>query len=131
MSIFFVPGPDLSSYAALGTAQSFTAAQRGTIVTLTDGATITPNFALGNNFVITLGGSRTLGNPTNLTAGQSGVIYVIQDGSGNRELSYDTQWDFEGGTPPNTTKTANAVDALFYSVRTTSSILCRLLKAFS
>ena len=40
-----------------------------TIATLTDGATITPNFGANNNFTVTLGGNRTLANATNLTAG--------------------------------------------------------------
>ncbi len=42
--------------AVTNVAQSFSAAQRGTISALTDGATITPNFALANNFSVTLGG---------------------------------------------------------------------------
>ena len=36
--------------AKTDTAQTFTAAQRGTITTLTDGATITPDFSASNNF---------------------------------------------------------------------------------
>jgi hypothetical protein len=55
---------------------SFTAAQRGAITALTDGATITPDFALANNFSVTLAGNRTLANPTNLIAGQSGSIFI-------------------------------------------------------
>ena len=53
-------------------AQSFTAAQRGEITTLTDAAIIAVDFADSNNFSVTLGGGRTLGNPTNQVAGQSG-----------------------------------------------------------
>jgi hypothetical protein len=65
-----------TTVAGLAVTQSFTKAQRGTVVALTDGATITPDFATGNNFSVTLGGNRTLANPSNLTAGQSGVIVV-------------------------------------------------------
>ena len=121
----------VTNIAATNAAQSFTAAQRGTISTLTDGATVTPDFAVANNFTLTLGGNRTLANPTNLTAGQSGAIYLVQDGTGSRTLSYGSQYDFEGGTAPTLTTTANAVDVLVYSVRTTGSIICRLLKNFS
>ena len=76
-----------TDYAGMATAQTFTKAQRGAIVTLTDGATVTPDMADGNNFSLTLGGNRTLANPTNLTAGQSGSIFLVQDGTGSRTLA--------------------------------------------
>ena len=111
-----------SLVARTDTAQAFTAAQRGSISTLTDGATITPDFALANNYTVTLGGNRTLANPTNLTAGQSGSIFVVQDGTGSRTFAYGSFWDFIGGTAPTLTTTANAVDRIDYVVRTTGSI---------
>ena len=49
------------------------------IVTVTDAACISVNFALSNNFLVTLGGNRTLKAPTNCTVGQGGSIYFIQD----------------------------------------------------
>jgi hypothetical protein len=106
------------------TAQSFTAAQRGTISALTDGATITPDFAVANNYSVTLGGNRTLANPSNLTAGQSGSIFITQDGTGSRTLAYGSQYDFIGGTAPTLSTAANAVDRIDYIVRTTGSIHC-------
>ena len=111
-----------TDYPGLATAQSFTKAQRGAIVTLTDGATITPDFADGNNYTVTLGGNRTLANPTNLTAGQSGSIFVVQDSTGSRTLAYGSYWDFSGGTAPTLTTTASAVDRIDYVVRSTTSI---------
>ena len=108
-------------------AQSFTAAQRGAVTALTDGATITPDFALANNFSVTLGGNRTLANPTNLTVGQSGVIKVTQDGTGSRTLAYGTNWDFAGGTAPTLTTTASAVDILAYYVDGASNITTRFI----
>jgi hypothetical protein len=112
-------------------AQSFTAAQRGTITALTDGATITPDFALANNFSVTLGGNRTLANPTNLTAGQSGCIWITQDGTGSRTLAYGSQWDFTGGTAPTLTTTASAVDCLVYAVQSTTRITATLVTNLS
>jgi len=103
-------------------AQSFTAAQRGTISALTDGATITPDFALGNNFSVTLGGNRTLANPSNLVAGQSGSIFISQDGTGSRTLAWGSYWDFANGTAPTLTTTASAVDRVDYVVRSSTSI---------
>lgn len=113
-----------SLVARTDTNQSFTVAQRGAIATLTDGATITPDFNTSNNFTVTLGGNRTLANPTNLTAGQSGSIFIVQDGTGGRTLAYGTQYDFIGGTAPTLSTGANAVDRIDYVVRTTGSIHC-------
>jgi hypothetical protein len=94
------------------------------IVALTDAATIAVDMSAtgGNNFSVTLAGNRTLGNPTGLTAGQSGIIYVTQDATGSRTLAYSSYWKFPGGTAPTLTTTANAVDALVYTVRTSTSI---------
>jgi hypothetical protein len=94
---------------------------------LTDGATITPDFGLDNNFTLTLGGNRTLANPTNLNAGQSGVIFISQDGTGSRTLAYGSSWDFPSQTAPTLTTTANAVDVLVYTVRSSTSIAAQLL----
>jgi len=102
--------------------QSYTKAQRGTIETLTDGVTITPYFATANNYTVTLAGNRTLANPTNLTAGQSGSIFVVQDGTGSRTLAYGSYWDFAGGTAPTLSTAAASVDRIDYVVRTTGSI---------
>lgn len=113
-----------TDYPGLATAQTFTKGQRGAIVTLTDGATVTPDMADGNNFSLTLGGNRTLANPTNLTAGQSGSIFLVQDGTGSRTLAYGSYYDFAGGTAPTLTTTANAVDRIDYIVRSTTSIHC-------
>ena len=103
-------------------AQTFTAAQRGTISTLTDGATITPDFATANNFTVTLAGNRTIANPTNLTAGQSGSIFIVQDGTGSRTASWGSYWDFAAGSAPTLTTDANAVDRVDYVVRSSTSI---------
>lgn len=95
-----------------------------TITTLTDGATITPDFSASNNFTVTLGGNRTLANPTNLVAGQSGSIFIVQDGSGSKTLAYGSFYDFAGGTAPTLTTTAGAVDRIDYIVRSSTSIHC-------
>ena len=117
------PGADVTvtipasttTLAGLAVTQSFTKAQRGTPVALTDGATIAVDMSLGNNFSVTLAGNRTLGDPSNVTAGQSGVIVVTQDGTGSRTLAYGgTKYKFAGGTAPTLTTTAAAVDVLAY-----------------
>ena len=124
-------GASISGFAALASAQTFTAQQRGTISALTDGATITPDFAAANNFSVTLGGNRTLANPSNLTAGASGCIWITQDGTGSRTLAYGSYWDFTGGTAPTLTTTAAAVDCLVYSVQSSTKITATLITNLS
>ena len=115
--------PDATTtVAGLAVAQSFTKAQRGTPVALTDAATIAVDLSLGNNFTVTLAGNRTLGAPTNVTAGQSGVIVVTQDGTGSRTLAYNSVYKFAGGTAPTLTTTASAVDVLAYYVESATRI---------
>ena len=78
--------------------QTFSAAQRGTISTLMPiGNTVTPNFAASNNYTITLGGNRTIANPTNIVEGQSGSIFIVQDSTGNRTAAWGSYWEFAGG----------------------------------
>lgn len=94
------------------------------IATLTDAATITPDFGANQNFTVTLGGNRTLANPTNIVVGQTGSIFLVQDGTGSRTLSFGAYYDFAGGTAPTISTTANAVDRIDYIVRTATSIHC-------
>jgi hypothetical protein len=124
-------GVDVQAYdadtAKTDVVQSFTKAQRGSITALTDGATITPDFSLANNFSVTLGGNRTLANPTNLTAGQSGVIVITQDGTGSRTLAYGSYFKFSNGIAPTLTTTASAVDVLAYYVESSTRITAKLV----
>lgn len=126
-----VIGTDVQAYnannAVTNAVQSFTVAQRGSITALTDGATITPDFAAANNYSLTIGGNRTLANPSNLTAGQSGAIVITQDGTGSRTLSYGSYFKFSGGTAPTLTTTASAVDVLVYYVESSTRITAKLL----
>lgn len=117
--------------AAKNAAQTFTAGQRGEITTLTSGSTVTPNFADSNNFTLTLGTNVTLANPSNLTAGQSGSLFLVQDSTGSRTVTWGSYWDWAGGTAPTLTTTANAVDRVDYIVRTTGSIHAVATLAYS
>ena len=108
--------------AKTDTAQTFTAAQRGTITTLTPGTTVTPDFAVSNNFSLTPTQNTTIANPTNLTAGQSGSIFIVQDGTGSRTAAWGSYWDFAGGVAPVLTTSAAGVDRVDYVVRSATSI---------
>jgi hypothetical protein len=99
----------------------------GAVVTLTDGATITPDFATGFNFEVTLGGNRVLGNPTNMKVGQSGFIKINQDATGGRTLTLDTNFITQGGAQIALSSGANDMDILFYCVTGASEIVLNVL----
>lgn len=104
------------------------------VATLTDGATITPDFGANQNFTVTLGGNRTLANPSNVTSdkvGQVGSIFVVQDGTGSRTLSFGANWEFIGGTAPTLSTTAGSVDRIDYIVRSTTSIQAVVTKGYA
>ena len=116
-----------ATLARLGVAQAFTKAQRGAPVALTDAASVATDLALGNNFTLTLAGNRTLANPTNLVAGQSGSIVITQDATGSRTLAYGGYWKFPSGFAPVLTTAANSVDVLVYYVESATRITAKLV----
>ena len=101
------------------------------VVSLTDAANVSIGFANGQNFSLTLADNRTLDNPTNCVTGQVGSIFIIQDGTGSRTLSYGTSWEFPAGTAPTLSTSAAAVDRLDYIVRTSTAVQSVLSKEYS
>ncbi len=92
------------------------------IVSLTDGANISVDFNAGQNFAVQLAGNRTIDNPTNCVPGQTGSIFVIQDGTGSRTLSYGTNYKFPGGTAPTLSTGASACDRIDYITFTSTNV---------
>jgi hypothetical protein len=93
---------------------------------------VTLNFQTNQNFVLTFTGNVTLANPSTETAGQSGVIVCIQDGSGSRTLSLGTDYETAAGAGITLSTAANAVDVIPYFVKAAGSIqLGAVQKAFS
>ena len=96
---------------------------RAHIVSLTDVSTsIAIDFNVAQNFAIQLVGNRTFENPSNCAAGQTGSIFIEQDVSGGKTLSFGSNWKFANGEAPTLTTTASAVDRLDYIVYTSTAI---------
>jgi len=95
----------------------------GAVVPLTDGVAISVDMATGFNFSVTLGGNRTLLNPSNPKVGQTGFIRVAQDGVGSRTLTLSSSYVTQGGSGVALTATPGAVDVLFYCVLGTTEVL--------
>ena len=106
----------------LDVANSWSAAQRGTPVTISiSTATFTPNFDTGQNFKIDLTSACpcTVANPsTTLVAGQAGMIEVHQDGTGSRTVgTWGSDYQYVGGVSMITLSTgASSVDYFAYYV---------------
>ena len=111
---------------------TYAKAQLGRVESVTVGAAnVTINFANCNIFNLTLGTNSNLNRPSNIAVGQAGTIFVTQDGTGSRTLSYSSVWDFIGGTAPTLTTTASAVDRIDYVVYSTSRIQAVATLAYS
>lgn len=102
------------------------------VVALSDGATILIDASLANNFRVTLGGNRTLGNPLNLIDGQVFNVRILQDGTGGRTLAYGSMYKFPGGTAPVLSTAANALDFMSCQYDAAdSTLICVMNKGFA
>jgi hypothetical protein len=110
--------------AKLDVAQTFTAAQRGSTDTdTTNTGSVTLDFDVNQNFVLTLTGNVTLANPTTESVGQSGFITFIQDATGGRTVSLGTDYETAGGAGITLSSTASATDIVPYVVAASGRIL--------
>ena len=114
-----------SIFTDLSTALTFLGQQQ-TPVALTDAANIAMDMSTLVNAYVTLGGNRTLANPTNPIVGQTGLIRIIQDGTGSRTLALGSSWKTQGGSGLALTTTAGATDLAVYSVWATNFITIAL-----
>ena len=108
--------------ATLAGDNTWTGAQRGQVTGLTSASTITIDMATTNNHSVTLAHNATFANPSNQVAGQSGSIFLTQDGTGSRTASWAANWIWKGGTAPTLTTTAAAVDRVDYIIAASGSI---------
>ena len=98
------------------------AAIGATLTDTTNTGGVTLDFNAYQNFILTFTGNVTLDNPTTETVGQSGIIVVIQDGTGSRTLSLGTDYETPGGSGLTISTAASAVDIIPYFVKAAGSI---------
>jgi hypothetical protein len=111
-----------NSVTSIVAAASVTNLVSSGVVGLTDASTVAVDLSQGNYFKVTLGGNRTLGNPTNPKNGQQWTLEVTQDSTGNRTLAYSSTYGFaHAGAPGITgitlTTNANYVDFIKFVYR--------------
>ena len=103
----------------------------GEISAVSYASTITLDFRTANNFSTTLTGNVTFANPSNISAGQSGVIFITQDGTGSRTAAFGSYWDFSEGTAPTLSTGASAVDMIAWIARSSTKISAQFIGNFS
>jgi hypothetical protein len=75
------------------------------VVFLTDAATIAVDASLGNDFRVTLGASRAMGNPVNALDGQQVVFQITQGSGGSAAITWGSNYEFSVGLPQPTLST--------------------------
>ena len=108
--------------ATLAGDNTWTGAQRGQVTGLTSSSSITIDMSTTNNHSVTLAHNTTFANPSNQVAGQSGSIFITQDGTGSRTAAWAANWKWKGGTAPTLSTTAAAVDRVDYIIAASGSI---------
>lgn len=110
---------------------SFTGQAYSDLHTLTDGATITPDWIDGNVQTVELGGNRTIANPTSIKAGATYILILKQDSTGSRTVTWGTNYKFSGGTAPTLTTTGGQADVITLVAYSTSILMCTSVLNFA
>lgn len=111
----------------LTTTQVWSAANE---VTLAFNANFTPDLTTFLNAIYTMTGASTWLNPTGVKTGQSGSIRIIQDGTGNRLITWPANMWFPG-TKPVLSTAPNSQDLLTYTAVSGGVLFCTLVKGFA
>jgi hypothetical protein len=104
------------------------------VVGLTDAAQISVDASLGNDFRVTIGGNRTMGNPANPTDGQKITFQITQGGSGTAAVTWSSSFEFSAGLPQPTLSTAAGDTDLLcfiYNAARVKWLLASFVKGFS
>jgi len=113
-------GLDSTAFGRLATASDWSRTQSYNRVTLTDAATINWNMATSPSAIVSLSANRTMGNPTNIKAGNWYTLRVYHSGA-PRTLAWSSYWKFGGNGAPALSTVAGRYDVLtFYAHATTA-----------
>ena len=88
----------------------------------TAGGTTTLDLNSADNWIVTLAGNTTVGDPSNEKLGQTGSIWMVQDGTGSRTAAWNSAFKWVGGTAPTLTTTASAIDRIDYIVKAAGEV---------
>ena len=94
------------------------------VATLADAATIDVDAAAANKFEVTLGGNRTIANPTNAANGRIIIFRLRQDNTGGRIVTWGNDYRFRGDLAAANvvlSTSANTIDRLAFEYVTADS----------
>lgn len=104
------------------------------VVTLTDASTISVDASAGNDFRVTLGASRALGNPANPADGQQIIFQITQGGGGSAQVTWGSDYEFSQAMPqPSLSTAAGHTDLLgfIYNAAIGKWLLVAFVNGFS
>jgi hypothetical protein len=114
ISVILPAAANLTGYLTQNTANTLYQPIGGGLQTLADAASIAWALDPSKIATVTLGGSRTLANPTNKAAGGTYLLIVKQDATGSRTLAYGTEYKFPLGIKPIMPTAPNSVTILTF-----------------
>lgn len=113
-----------ATLARTDAAQTFTGQQKTGVTALTDAASIAIDASANKGFSVTLGGNRTLANPTNVAANDSWIVVVTQGGAGLHTLYFDTNYVGAGtGVDTSSDVTGSQRVFSFYAISATKIVV--------
>lgn len=86
-------------------------------------STITPDFSTGFNFEVELTENTVLEAPANLKPGQTGAIFISQDATGSRTMTFGAGWLWAGGAAPTLTAAPGGLDILSYRAISATTVV--------
>ena len=99
----------------------------GTLQTLTDAASIAWDMSLGDDAKVTITANRTLSASSGEVVGQTGYLDVIQDGTGNRTLTWNAEYSFPNLADEKPDRTASSTTRYKYWVRGVGDVVIKKL----
>ncbi len=116
----------------LGNLRTVTGQSYSTLQSQSSSGSITLDFDDGNVHEITLGGSISLANPSNVKSGAAYTIILKQDGTGGRALSsIGSVFKFPNGIDPVLSQAANDIDVISAIADSSGNLLCNFNPNFS
>lgn len=98
-----------------GTARAFTAAQGFGTVDISSASPVAWNLDAAQVAEITLDSNKVLSNPTNKRPGFAYRLFIKQDSTGSRLVTWGSDFKWPGGTAPTLSTAADAVDVIDFT----------------
>lgn len=130
-NIFFQTGTPVTNttdFALLSKHNVYNKAQGSGITILTDAATVSWGMVPSNVYQLTLGGNRTIAAPTNIKPGYKYTLFLYQDGTGSRTVTWNGVFIWPQGTPT-LSKVASAVDVIEFTADASGNLHGVMLRA--